>query len=52
MSPSTVFAPTAADLVDWDAAVRLSRVVVPAGPRVPTSTHRATVALLRRSIAV
>ncbi|WP_043562639.1 zinc-dependent metalloprotease [Actinomyces israelii] len=51
MSPSTVFAPTAADLVDWDAAVRLSRVVVPAGPRVPTSTRRATVALLRRSIA-
>lgn len=50
MSPSPVFAPTAADLVDWDAAARLARVVVPAGPRVPAATRRATVALLRRSI--
>ena len=50
MTPSPVFAPTAADLVDWDAAARLARVVVPAGPRVPAAPRRATVALLRRSI--
>ena len=49
MSPGPVLAPTAADLVDWDAAVRLSRALVPAGPRVPVATRRATVALLRRS---
>ena len=50
VSPSTASAPTAADLVDWDAAVRLARLAVPAGPRVPTATRRATVALLHRSI--
>ena len=50
VSPSTVSAPTAADLVDWDAAVRLARLAVPAGPRVPAATRRATVALLHRSI--
>ena len=50
MSPGPVLAPTAADLVDWDAAVRLARLAVPAGPRVPTATRRATVALLHRSI--
>lgn len=50
MSPSTASAPTAADLVDWDAAVRLARLAVPAGPRVPAATRRATVALLHRSI--
>ena len=48
VSPSTASAPTAADLVDWDAAVRLARLAVPAGPRVPTATRRATVALLHR----
>ena len=31
--------------------MRLARAVVPAGPRVPAATRRATVALLRRSIA-
>ena len=41
VSPSTASAPTAADLVDWDAAVRLARLAVPAGPRVPTATRRA-----------
>ena len=50
VSPSTASAPTAADLVDWDAAVRLARLAVPAGPRVPAATRRATVALLHRSI--
>lgn len=51
MRPSPVPVSTAADLIDWDVAVRLARAVVPAGPRVPAATRRATVALLRRSIA-
>lgn len=51
MRPSPVPVSTAADLIDWDVAVRLARAVVPASPRVPAATRRATVALLRRSIA-
>lgn len=41
---------TAADLVPWDAAVRLAAATTPAGPVVPRGTRRAVVALLRRSL--
>ncbi|EGQ74778.1 zinc-dependent metalloprotease [Actinomyces sp. oral taxon 448] len=50
MSPNPASAPTAADLVDWDAAARLARIATPAGPHVPDAIRRASVALLRRSV--
>ena len=50
VSPNPASAPTAADLVDWDAAARLARIATPAGPHVPDAIRRASVALLRRSV--
>ncbi|WP_233188005.1 zinc-dependent metalloprotease [Actinomyces qiguomingii] len=40
---------SAADGVDWDAALGLARLATPAGPRVPRAVGRGVVALLRRS---
>ncbi|MDU0349031.1 hypothetical protein RWX45_09400, partial [Actinomyces sp. MRS3W] len=34
---------SAADVVDWDAALRLARAGTPAGPRVPGATRRGVV---------
>ena len=50
VSPNPASAPTAADLVDWDAAARLARIATPAGPHVPDAIRRASVALLRSSV--
>ena len=50
VTPNPASAPTAADLVDWDAAARLARIATPAGPHVPDAIRRASVALLRRSV--
>lgn len=50
VSPNPASAPTAVDLVDWDAAARLARIATPAGPHVPDAIRRASVALLRRSV--